>query len=115
MDTEAKRTARRSASNGANRKLKAVHPGQVLYHDFLEPMGVTAYRLAKEVGVSQVQIGRVIAGTRGVSADLALRLARFFGTSAELWVNLQARHDLDVAEDESGKEIEKRVRPFKAA
>jgi addiction module HigA family antidote len=119
MGTPARRATRRrvdaKGTGGASPRLKPVHPGQVLQLDFLEPMGVSAYRLAKETGVSAQQIGRVIAGTRGVSADLALRLARFFGTSAEVWVNLQARYDLDAAEDESGAEIERRVRPFKAA
>jgi addiction module HigA family antidote len=112
MGTRANRDDRRP---GPSRKLKPVHPGEVLRLDFLEPMGVTAYRLAKEIGVSQQQIGRVLAGARGVSGDLALRLARFFGTSATVWMNLQAQYDLDAAEEKSGKEIEKRVRPFKAA
>jgi antitoxin HigA-1 len=98
-----------------NRRHKPIHPGEVLRYDFLEPMGISAYRLAKEIGVSQQQIGRVIHGTRGVSGDLALRLARFFGTSAKLWIGLQAQHDLDVAEDCAGREIEKRVKPLRAA
>lgn len=96
-------------------KHKPVHPGQVLKLDFLEPMGITAYRLAKETGVSGQQIGRIIKGTRPVSADMALRLARFFGTSAKLWVGLQAQYDLDKAEDEAGHEIEQTVRQYKAA
>lgn len=96
-------------------KHKPVHPGEILALDFLEPMGISAYRLAKEIGVSAQQIGRVIKGTRGISADLALRLARFFGTSAQVWMGLQARYDIDVAQDESGREIERRVKPHKAA
>jgi addiction module HigA family antidote len=96
-------------------KHKPVHPGQVLQLDFLEPMGITGYRLAKETGISAQHIGRILRGTRGISGDMALRLARFFGTSAQLWMGLQSQYELDVAQDESGKEIDKRVQPWKAA
>lgn len=97
------------------RKHKPVHPGEVLWHDFLEPMGITVYRLAQETGVSAQQFGRIIKGTRGVSGDVALRLAKFLGTSPQLWMGLQAQYELDVAEDESGREIARNVRPWKAA
>jgi len=97
------------------RKHKPVHPGEVLRLDFLEPMEISAYRLSKETGISAQHIGRIIKGTRGISGDVALRLARFFGTSAQMWMGLQSRYELDLAEDEAGREIEKRVRPFKAA
>ena len=97
------------------KKHKPVHPGEVLRYDFLEPMGMTAYRLAKETGVSAQHIGRVLMGTRGIGGDLALRLARFFGTSAKLWMGLQAQYDLDKAEDAAGNEIKKRVTPHQAA
>lgn len=97
------------------RKLKPVHPGEILKHDFLDPLGVSVYRLAKETGVSAQNLGRIVDGTRGISGDLALRLARFFGTSAQVWMGLQARYELDVAEDASGQSIKKSVRPFKAA
>lgn len=96
-------------------KLAAVHPGEVLKYDFLEPLGVSAYRLAKETGISPQHIERLLAGTRGISADVALRLGRFFGTSARVWLNLQLQFDLDVAEDEHGREIARRVKPWKAA
>ena len=98
-----------------SRKHKPIHAGEVLKHDFLEPMGITAYRLAKDTGVSAQHIGRVIKGQRGIGGDLALRLARYFGTSAQLWMGLQAQYELDVAEDQAGKEINRRVRPYKAA
>jgi antitoxin HigA-1 len=98
-----------------SRKLKPVHPGEVLRLDFLEPMDISMYRLAKETGISQQHIGRIVKGTRGISADAALRLARFFGTSAKLWMGLQAQYDLDVAEDAAGAKIEKRVQPLRAA
>lgn len=97
------------------RKHEPIHPGEVLRLDFLEPMGISGYRLAREVGVSPQQVGRLLKGTRGVSADMALRLARFLGTSAQVWMGLQAQYDLDLAEDESGGEIARTVRPYKAA
>ena len=96
-------------------KHQPVHPGEILKHDFLEPMSITAYRLAKEIGVSAQQVGRILKGTRSISADMALRLARFFGTSAQVWMGLQAQYDLDVAEDASSREIEATVRPYQAA
>lgn len=99
----------------ASRKLNPVHPGEVLRIDFLEPMGISVYRLAKETGVSAQHLGRIIKGTRGISGDVALRLARFLGTSARVWMGLQAQYELDAAEDEAGREIQKRVRPYKAA
>lgn len=99
----------------STRKHKPIHPGEVLQHDFLDPLGITPYRLGKDAGVSPQHIGRVIRGERGIGAELALRLSHYFGTSAELWVNLQAKFDLDTAEDRAGREIEKRVRPYQAA
>lgn len=96
-------------------KHKPIHPGEVLRHDFLEPMGVSAYRLSQATGVSAQHLGRIIKGTRGISADVALRFARALGTSAQVWMGLQAQYDLDAAEDKSGRFIERRVRPIKAA
>jgi addiction module HigA family antidote len=96
-------------------KHKPIHPGEVLLHDFLEPLGISAYRLSQDIGVSAQQIGRITRGTRGISADLALRLARFFGTSPQVWMGLQSQYDLDIAEDAAGRTIQKRIRPFKAA
>lgn len=99
----------------AKSRHKPIHPGEVLKHDFMDPMGITAYRLAKEIDITAQQIGRIIHGQRGVGADMALRLARFFGTSARLWMDLQAQYDLDVAEDNAGRDIEQRVKPYRAA
>lgn len=96
-------------------KLKPVHPGEVLRLDFLEPLGISAYRLSKETGISAQHIGRILKGTRSVSAESALRLARFFGTSPQIWIGLQAQYDLDMAEDKAGREIERRVHPWNAA
>ncbi len=97
------------------RKHKPVHPGEVLRLDFLEPMGISAYRLSQETGISAQHIGRILKGTRGIGGDMALRLARFFGTSAQVWMGLQSQYELDLAEDESGREIAKRVQPYTAA
>jgi len=96
-------------------KHKPIHPGEVLKHDFLEPLGITAYRLSKDTGMTAQHVGRVIKGERGIGGDLALRLARYLGTSAQLWMNLQAHYELDVAEDRIGREIAKRVKPHDAA
>jgi len=79
------------------RDMPPVHPGEILFEDFLKPMGITQYRLAKSIGVSQRRIGEIISGRRAITADTALRLARFFGTDAQTWMNLQAHYDLEVA------------------
>jgi len=99
----------------AESKHKPIHPGEVLAEEFLGPLGLSIYGLAGAIGVSRQQVGRIIRGERGVSADMALRLARFFGTTPEFWVNLQARYDLEMAKDTSGQQIKQRVKPFKAA
>ena len=87
------------------------HPGEILAEDFLEPLGLSANALALALRVPANRIGAILKGQRGVSADTALRLARFFGTSPEFWVNLQAMHDLTKTKMESGKAIESDVRP----
>ncbi len=73
-----------------------VHPGEVLLEEFLEPMGVSQYRLAKDISVPARRINEIVHGKRGITADTALRLARYFGTSERFWMNLQTRHDLEV-------------------
>lgn len=98
-----------------SRKHKPIHPGEVLRLDFLEPLNLSAYALSKATGISAQQLGRIINGTRGISADVALRLARAFGTSAQVWLGLQVQYDLDVVQDAHGKMIEKRVRVIDAA
>ena len=75
------------------------HPGEILLHEFLEPMGITQYRLAKEIGVSQRRIGEVVAGNRAVTADTGLRLSRFFGMSNSFWVGLQTDYDTEMTKD----------------
>lgn len=75
-------------------RLPLIHPGEILQLDFLEPMAITAYRLSKDIGVTQARIGEVLAGKRSITADTALRLSRYFGNSAEFWLNLQIQYDL---------------------
>lgn len=88
-----------------------IHPGDVLLEDFMKPLGLTRYALAKALGVTQVRIGEIVQGKRAISPDTALRLARYFGTSAEFWVNMQAAYDLEVAKGAVGAEIEAVVSP----
>ena len=97
------------------RDMPPIHPGEILIEDFLKPMGITQYRLAKAIGVSQRRIGEIVAGKRSITADTALRLARFFGTDAQSWMNLQAHYDLAVAEDRLSERIEREVEVYVSA
>lgn len=97
------------------RRLAPVHPGAVLMEDFIEPMGLTRYRVAKQSGMQQRRIDEICAGNRGVTADTALRLARLFGTDAAFWMNLQAQFDLEAADLELHKRIEAEVTPLAMA
>src|SRR5437773_10377693 len=93
------------------KRLPPVHPGEVLAEEFLQPMGISQYRLAKDIAVPPRRINEIVHGTRAVSADTALRLARYFGTSERFWLNLQAQYDLDVEHDRIGDRIEREVTP----
>jgi addiction module HigA family antidote len=95
--------------------LEPIHPGEILAEEFLEPLGMTPYKLAQDIGVPPTRVYSVVRGRRAVSADTALRLARYFGTSAEFWLNLQNHYDLEVEEDRAGERIEREVRPRAAA
>lgn len=97
------------------RKLAPVHPGEVLLEDFLQPLGITQYRLARSISVPPRRINEIVHGLRSISADTALRLARFFSTSEEFWLNLQARHDLEVQRDRLGRRLKAEVTVFAAA
>ena len=81
------------------RKVPLATPGEILLHDFLEPMGISQYRLAKEIGVPQRRIGEIVAGRRAITADTALRLAAFFGTDAQSWINLQSHYDTEMVRE----------------
>lgn len=94
------------------RDLPPVHPGEILLEDFLTPMGITRYRLAKEIGVPQRRIDEICAAKRAITADTALRLARYFGTDAQSWMNLQAGYDLEVAAIALAERIEREVKPL---
>ncbi len=94
----------------ANRKPAPVHPGEILLEEFLSPLGVSQYRLAKETSVPARRINEIVRGTRSISADTALRLARYFGTSERFWLNLQARYDLEVQKDRLGDRLRREVK-----
>jgi addiction module HigA family antidote len=93
-------------------RLPPIHPGEVLSEDFMKPLGLSQYRVAKDIGVPQLRISQIIKGKRAVTADTAMRLARYFGTSAEVWLRLQARYDLEVAEGANGQRIDDEVKPL---
>lgn len=90
-------------------KLHPVHPGEVLLEEFLEPLGISQYRLAKSIGVPPRRINEIVHGARAVTADTALRLARFFGTTERFWLNLQAQYDLELARDRLGERLKREV------
>lgn len=87
------------------KKIAPIHPGEVLLEDFLSPLGISQYRLAKDISVPPRRINEIVHGQRSVSADTALRLGRYFGVSARFWLNLQAQFDLDVETDRLGDRL----------
>lgn len=93
----------------ARRKLVPVHPGEILLEEFLRPLELSQYRLAKDVSVPARRINEIVRKTRAVSADTALRLALYFGTSERFWLNLQSRYDLEVEKDRLGSRLEREV------
>ncbi len=96
-----------------SRKMPPVHPGEILSEEFLKPLGVSQYRLARDLKVDPRRINAIILGKRAITADTALRLSRYFGLSERFWLNLQARYDLEVEKDRLGPKLEKEVRTFK--
>lgn len=90
-------------------KHKPIHPGEVLLAEFLEPMGISQYRLAKDTSVPARRINQIVHGRRRITSDTALRLSRYFGTSAQFWMNLQTRYDLEMTADELGNRLDKEV------
>ncbi|MGR3311211.1 MAG: HigA family addiction module antitoxin [Candidatus Brocadiales bacterium] len=96
------------------KKIKPIHPGEVLLEEFLKPMGVSQYRLAKDINVPARRINEIVHGKRGVSADTALRLSRYFGMSKRFWINLQTRYDLEVEKDRLGRRLEQEVHVYGA-
>jgi addiction module HigA family antidote len=91
-----------------------MHPGEILAEEFLEPLGISQYRLANALGVPPRRINEIVHGKRRISADTALRLARYFGTSDRFWMNLQNRYDLEIERDRLGNDL-RQIKPFAAA
>ena len=90
-------------------KIAPIHPGEILLEEFLEPLGISQYRLAKDITVPARRINEVVHGKRAITADTALRLSRYFGTSERFWLNLQSRFDLEAEKDRLGERLEKEV------
>ncbi len=97
------------------KKLPPVHPGEVLLEEFLKPMGISQYRLAKDISVPPRRINEIVHGKRAVTADTALRLSRYFGTSERFWLNLQTRYDIEMEKDRLGGSLDREVRALAAA
>lgn len=91
------------------KKLAPVHPGEILLEEFLREMGISQYRLAKDISVHPRRINQIVHGKRAITADTALRLARYFGTTERFWLNLQAHYDLEVEKDRLGDRLKKEV------
>lgn len=92
------------------RRLPPVHPGEVLREDFMKPLGLSQYRVAGDIGVPPLRISQIVRGKRAVTADTAMRLARYFGTSAAIWLRLQVRYDLEIAERRAARRIHREVK-----
>ena len=92
-----------------DKTMPPVHPGEILMKEFLEPMGITQYRLAKDISVVPRRINEIVHGKRAITADTALRLARHFGTSERFWLNLQTRYDMELQKDILGDRLDKEV------
>ena len=90
--------------------LSPIHPGEVLLEDFMKPLGLSQYRLAHDIGVTPIRISQIVNGKRSITVDTAMRLARYFSTSAEVWLRLQVRYDLEVAEKQLSKKINREVK-----
>lgn len=99
----------------AKQKMAPIHPGEVLQEEFLKPLGISQHRLALDIGVDPRRINEITLGKRSLTANTALRLARYFATSPEFWIGLQAQYDLDVEEDELGDRLEREVKVYAKA
>ena len=90
--------------------LSPIHPGEVLFEDFMKPLGLTQYRLAQDIGVTPIRISQIVKGQRAITVDTAMRLARYFGTSAAVWLRMQVRYELEVADSELSERINREVK-----
>jgi addiction module HigA family antidote len=95
--------------------LSPIHPGEVLLEDFMKPLGLTQYRLSKDIGVTPIRISQIVHGKRAITVDTAMRLGRYFGTSAAVWLRLQVNYDLEVAELELSDRINQEVKVYDSA
>ncbi|HEX4645597.1 MAG TPA: HigA family addiction module antitoxin [Verrucomicrobiae bacterium] len=93
------------------KKLPPIHPGEILLHDFMEPLGLSQYALAKALGVTPMRVSQIVRGQRAITADTALRLSRYFGTRPGWWLDLQTFYDLEVAADELEDRIVRTIKP----
>ncbi|MBI4599785.1 HigA family addiction module antidote protein [Candidatus Uhrbacteria bacterium] len=96
------------------RKIEPIHPGEILNEEFLKPLGMSQYRVAKDISVPPRRINEIVKGERAISADTALRLARYFGTSAQFWLNLQSHHDLELESARLSNVLLKEVKVFQS-
>ncbi len=96
-------------------KLSPIHPGEILLEDFLNPMGISQYRLAQDIKVPPRRINEIVHGLRGISADTAMRLAHYFGMTAEFWMNLQSRYDLEILRDQIGSRLMSELKVYHPA
>lgn len=96
----------------AMKRLRPVHPGDVLLHDFMQPLNLSSYKLAKELGVTTPTVNEIVRRRRAVTAEMALRFSRYFGTTAQLWQSLQAQHDLEIANRKVGKKVARAIQPL---
>jgi len=96
------------------KKLSSIHPGEILEEEFLKAMGISQYRLAKDISVPPRRINEIVQGKRSITADTALRLGKFFGMSAQFWLNLQTRYDLEITEDLLSDRLDKEVHALHA-
>ncbi len=93
-------------------RLPPIHPGEVLLEDFMKPLELSQYRLAKDISVTPIRVSQIVNGKRSITVDTAMRLARYFGTSAGVWLRLQVRYDLEIAEQELSDRINREVKVY---
>jgi len=98
----------------AKKVIDPIHPGEILMEEFLEPLGISQYRLAKDISVPPRRINEIVHGKRSITADTTLRLARYFGTTERFWLNLQVRYDLEIEKDRLADVLERDVSVFQA-
>ena len=109
MPTKSRSRTTTKTRRVARKLFPPIHPGEILLEEFLEPMELSQYRLAKDISVSARRINEIVHGTRSITADTALRLSRYFGTSERFWLNLQAHYDLEVEKDRLGDRLSREV------